>query len=64
LDCDRLNDSPDSPACAPRTDPSRQEGEKILDILPAMNYGRQGDEIRQMHADLNRVRKLQQKIKE
>jgi hypothetical protein len=38
--------------------PDRRE-KKILGILPAMNYGRQGDEIRQMHADLNRVRKLQ-----
>jgi hypothetical protein len=35
---------------------------KIIEILPAMNYDRQRDEIRRMHADLNRIRKITDKI--
>ncbi|MDR2691920.1 MAG: HNH endonuclease [Dysgonamonadaceae bacterium] len=75
LDCDRLNDSPDNLACAPHNNLQsfayyrhaltlldRRE-KKLLDILRVRNYGRQGDEIRQMHTDLNRIRKLQQKIR-
>jgi hypothetical protein len=76
LDCDTLNDSPDNLACTPRTVLrslnryrnalallERRE-KKIMETLPAMNYDRQQDEVRQMHADLNRVRKLQRKINE
>jgi hypothetical protein len=74
LDGDTLNDEPDNLACSPRANchslvrlraalpllAAREQ--KILQQLPAMNYSRQREEIRQMHADLNRVRRIQEKI--
>jgi len=75
LDCDILNDEPDNLACSPRVGWHSSERyrnalpllaareEKILQQLPTMNYDKQRAEIKQMHTDLNRVRKLQQNIK-
>ena len=74
LDCDVLNDEPDNLACTPRTclqslDRYRnalvllaQREKTILEQLPKMNYDKQKTVIRQRHADLNRVRSLQEKI--
>jgi hypothetical protein len=76
LDCDVLNDEPDNLACVPRTGLQSLNRyrhalslleireKKIMETLPAMNYSRQRDEISRMHVDLNRIRKLQQKINE
>jgi hypothetical protein len=74
LDCDKLNDEPDNLACRPRTGLTSFERylnalpllvareEKILLQLPKMNYDKHKSEIKQMHSDLNRIRKLQEKI--
>lgn len=74
LDCDVLNDDPDNLACKQRSATwslSRYRNalvlledreKKIMKKLPRMNYDKQRDEIRRMHADLNRIRNIQTKI--
>jgi hypothetical protein len=76
LDFDTLNDNPDNLALTPRTGLNslnryrnaltllEKREKEITKTLPTMNYSDRRDEIRQMHTDLNRIRKLQQKINE
>jgi hypothetical protein len=76
LDGDMLNDEPENLCCASRKilrtryryenalSLLEKREEKIMKQLPKLNYDTQRDLIRELHTTLNRIRKLQSKIKQ
>jgi len=74
LDTDSLNDDPDNLATCLRTGLNSTDRltnaisllinreKKLLESLPSMNYDKNREEIRRMHSDLNRIRKIRAEI--
>ena len=70
LDGDSLNYEPENLKAVPRTGKNslefteranvllKQREQKILDLLPTLNYDRERNQIKKLHSELNRIRAL------